>query len=149
MKAAYTQTVRKQYGMSILPIALGLSLLSGGLAARADTYTVTNLADSGAGSLRQAIISADANAAANTIVFANGVRGTIELQSALPTLTGWLSIEVPGENLLAVGHLSTNGAAILISGLTISMGVAEPIGATCCGGGIRNTGDLVLNNCII
>ncbi len=68
----------------------------GGLLA---TYTVTNTNDSGAGSLRQAILDANANAGADTIVFnitgATGFNGTngvdgryvINLASVLPTLT--------------------------------------------------------------
>jgi parallel beta-helix repeat protein len=54
-----------------------------------ETFTVTNTNDSGAGSLRQAIIDANANANQNLIAFniaAQGVQ-TIALQSALPSLT--------------------------------------------------------------
>jgi len=161
MKAC-TQTSQKQNRRSLLPLALGLALLSGGVAAKADTYTVTNLADSGAGSLREAIITANAHAAANTIVFKKGVTGTIALNSALPTLTGSLSIVGPGANLLGVRAevniyhswpayfrvFSTNGAYIYISGLTISRGYA-PVSVSCCGGGICNTGNLQLSSCFI
>ncbi len=44
------------------------------------TYTVTNTNDSGAGSLRQAIIDANANPGDDTIIFLNGL-GTITLTS--------------------------------------------------------------------
>ena len=91
---------------TLTPIALAIALTLGGIAAKADTYTVTTLADSGAGSLREAIITANAHAAANTIVFAKGVTGTIALQSALPTLTGSLSIEGPGAGALTVARSS-------------------------------------------
>jgi hypothetical protein len=58
------------------------------------TYTVTNTNNSGAGSLRQAIIDANANAGADTIVFSisTGVQ-TISLSSALPTITGQVTID--------------------------------------------------------
>ncbi len=48
-------------------IAVFLGLAS--LAAVAATFTVTTAADSGAGSLRQAILDANANAGADTIAF--------------------------------------------------------------------------------
>ncbi|MBF0420287.1 MAG: DUF4347 domain-containing protein, partial [Magnetococcales bacterium] len=47
------------------------------------TYTVTNLNDSGAGSLRQAISSANANAGDDDIVFTNGLSGNINLSSTI------------------------------------------------------------------
>lgn len=47
---------------------LGLCLMFG-TAAQAATLTVTTTADSGIGSLRQAIIDATTNAAANTVSF--------------------------------------------------------------------------------
>ena len=63
----------------------------GGLLA---TYTVTNTANSGAGSLRQAIINANNNAGADTIVFSigSGVQ-TITLTSLLPSITGQVTID--------------------------------------------------------
>src|SRR5438067_2350340 len=50
-------------------------------------YTVTNTSDSGAGSLRQAILDANANAGADTIQFSISTQGsqqTISPTSALP-----------------------------------------------------------------
>ena len=49
-------------------------------------FTVSNLNDHGAGSLRQAILNANSNPGADTINFA--VAGTITLNSALPTIAG-------------------------------------------------------------
>ncbi len=56
---------------------------------QADTLTVTTTADSGAGSLRQAIIDANANPGPDTITFDIAGDGphTITLLSALPSLT--------------------------------------------------------------
>ena len=63
-------------------------------------FTVTNTNDSGAGSLRQAINDANAAGApsgvpgaANVVVFADGVTGTIALQSALPLIYSNMTIE--------------------------------------------------------
>src|SRR5262245_54642231 len=56
----------------------------------AATFTVSNLNDSGAGSLRQAIL--DANAAGGTNIVNFTVTGTINLTSLLPFISGNLSI---------------------------------------------------------
>ncbi len=61
---------------------------------------VTNTDDSGAGSLRQAMIDANATAEADEITF--GVTGTIALSSTLPTVTRDLTITGPGPAQLAV-----------------------------------------------
>ena len=59
-------------------------------------YSVTTTADSGAGSLRQAILDANANPGLDTITFAIGAPGsqqTIQPQSALPTVTDPVTID--------------------------------------------------------
>ncbi len=60
------------------------------VAALGNTYTVTSTADSGAGTLRQAILDANGNPGVDTIAF--GVVGTgphtISLASPLPAITG-------------------------------------------------------------
>ena len=61
---------------------------------RLATYVVTNTNDSGAGSLRQAIVDANANAGADTISFNIGSgTQTITLSSLLPTITGQTTID--------------------------------------------------------
>lgn len=59
------------------------------------TYTVTNVNDTGAGSLRQAITDANGNAGADNIVFniPGGGPWSIVLSSALPNLTGPVTID--------------------------------------------------------
>ncbi len=68
-------------------LAAVLILALCGAAARADTYTVTNTADSGAGSLRQAIL--DANAGTDTIAFDIPGAGVhrIDVPTSLATIT--------------------------------------------------------------
>src|SRR5437870_4605068 len=51
------------------------------------TFTVTNLADSGTGSLRAAITAANANPGPDTIQFAHGLHGTIGLTSGQLSIT--------------------------------------------------------------
>ena len=59
------------------------------------TFTVTNTNDAGAGSLRQAIIDANAAAGADAITFniAGGGVKTIALASALPQITGQVNLD--------------------------------------------------------
>jgi hypothetical protein len=54
-------------------------------------FTVLNLNDHGAGSLRQAILNANSNPGADVINF--NVAGTITLASALPTVAGQVNID--------------------------------------------------------
>src|SRR5262249_32140626 len=66
-------------------------------------FLVSNLNDSGVGSLRQAVL--DANAAApgpNEIDFAAGLHGTITLTSGELLLTRSVTINGPGANKLSV-----------------------------------------------
>ena len=115
------------------------------------TYTVTSTDDSGPGTLRQAILSANSDAAAtpgsppaDTIVFSNSTAGgainffdgsqyTISLLGALPAITDPVTITGPGATALTVANLaagsfqifSTNpGAAysVTMSGMTVSGG---------------------------
>jgi trimeric autotransporter adhesin len=74
------------------------------------TYTVTNLNDSGAGSLRQAITNANANGGADAITFS--AFGTINLASALPQITGQVSIN--GTNGSAPGIVLNGGNTVAI-----------------------------------
>ncbi len=63
--------------------------------ATANTYTVTSTADSGAGTLRQAITDANGNPGADTIAFnivGSGVH-TVAPTSALPAITGPVTID--------------------------------------------------------
>src|SRR5262245_35633876 len=68
-------------GLLALLVTLALLALPA-LPARAAGLTVTTLADSGDGSLRQAIVDANATVGADTITFT--LSGTIVLASTLP-----------------------------------------------------------------
>lgn len=63
---------------------------------------MTNLNDSGAGSLRQAITDAGNTPGENVINFQAGVTGMINLEAALPSLSNALTINGPGADLLTV-----------------------------------------------
>ena len=93
------------------------------------TFTVTNTADSGAGSLRQAVIAANANAGADTIVFAaafNSEAGdTIRLTGGEIAITDALTID--------------GGAGVTITGdaagddLTLAGGITDAVASRAAG----------------
>jgi hypothetical protein len=74
-------------GTRLLPSIL---LIVAASSAHAATYTVTHTDDSGTGSLRQAILDADASSGADTIAFKIPDPGphTIQAPPALPTIIG-------------------------------------------------------------
>jgi predicted outer membrane repeat protein len=120
-------------------------------ATHAGTITVTNTNNSGSGSLRQAIMDANAAAGADTITFS--VTGTIKLSSALPAISGDLTITGPGASSLTISgenvgrvFFISSGANVTISGVTVANG---RVTSTDVGGGIRNEGTLTLTDCIL
>jgi parallel beta-helix repeat protein len=130
------------------------------LASRADAVdiVVVNNADSGNGTLRQAIDFNEALGGGNRILFSNIVTGVITLNNPLGQLVIGHDVEIvgPGANLLAIdgnqAHrvlLLTNNAAVRISGLSISGGIVT--GSSGDGGGIqvRFGCTLYLSGCMI
>ena len=113
--------------------------------------TVTNTNDTGAGSLRAAITSANGSpTVATTINFS--VSGTITLGSALPAIAnsspnGSLTIDGSGQSITVDGAstfqiLTVNsGATLTVENLIMSDGSAT------LGGGIENEGTLTVSNC--
>src|SRR5262245_42818132 len=92
------------------------------------TFTVSNLADSGPGSLRGALTSANTTPGADVIQFAPGLKGTIPLASEL-SVTDALTVNGPGANLLTISGNSTSrvfdirsGATVTLAGLTVANG---------------------------
>ena len=115
-------------------------------------FVVTNLNDSGAGSFRQALIDANASTCTNKIINATAVTGKISLLSILPNISSAVTINGPTTGDLNISRdatssnfrIFTNSAQTTINNLTITNG-NDPSQA----GGIYNTGDLTLNNCIV
>src|SRR5438034_10988843 len=91
------------------------------------TFTVTNLLDTGAGSLRAAVAAANANPGADAIDFAT--TGTIALTSGQLDITDSLTINGPGESALTISgegvsrvFAITGNPTVLIGGLTVANG---------------------------
>ncbi len=148
----------KYSNMLTIPAAVALLAL-GGPRAQAATFTVTNLDDTGIGSLRHAILSADIVSGADAVVFQAGLTGTIHLsadEGELPII-GDLLIEGPGPTALTVSGSNvtsvfsiTAGSTVMISGLSITEGhVVDRDAPSHSGGGISNSGNLTLSNCIV
>jgi Ca2+-binding RTX toxin-like protein len=95
-------------------------------------FQVTNTNDAGAGSLRQAVLDANAAGGADTITFAAGLVGhTITLADDLPKITGDLTITGPGAAALTIDGADlyrvfwASSGAITIEGLRIANGLAK------------------------
>jgi hypothetical protein len=135
-------------------VAIGLLLYAVAIPVHAATITVTNGNDSGAGSLRQAIIAASPG---DTINFAPSVT-TVTLTSGELVIDKNLTITGPGANRLTVQRSPPNGpqfrifrisssaVTVSISGITISHGFLEDGPG---GGGIFSAGVLTLTDCTI
>ena len=111
--------------------------------------TVSSLADSGTGSLRAAILVADAGRASDKFTIDIAVTGMINLESPLPDLSNSIAIQGPGADSLAVQPDVSSvfrfspiftvavGRTASLSGLTIANGHD---------GGIENDGTLTVSN---
>lgn len=139
-------------------LAMGLFLAVAAFGWRASSVaaviTVTNTADTGAGSLRQAITDAQEN---DTIDFASDVRGTILIASGQLLISKALAIQGPGANLLAIDAYGTGGRvlvidapgkAVTIFGLTFTHGGWFSLKGFA-GGGIWNNSILALTACTV
>jgi parallel beta-helix repeat protein len=128
-------------------------------------YTVSTTADSGAGSLRQAILDANNSPHVDdTIVFAAGVFSTprvIDVYNPLPqfgSVSGGLSLIGPGSSLLTVRKLQTGNVVygrvfdsfsptLTISGMTLTGGYlsgANGAGLSCASGSNVTLDDVVI-----
>ncbi len=139
----------KRWARAILAPALLATIFAVPLAA--SVQCVQNLGDSadpGSGSLRACIMAAIAANNGETINFKSSLNGgTITLGSALPAITGSMTIAGPGANLLTISGSNLYqifsiafGPTVTISGLTIANGSSTT------GGAIFNGGTLIVNN---
>jgi hypothetical protein len=138
-----------------------LFVLCFGLTVTAATFTVTNTNDSGAGSLRQAVLDANAAAGDDTIVFDSSFNSpqTITLAGSeiVVAANGSLTINGPGADLLTISGnnqsriLSTGANVVVnINGLRFTAGNGVGAVNSGRGGAIYNVGGtMVITNSII
>src|SRR5262249_45076447 len=109
------------------------------------TFLVENLADSGLGSLRQAILNANALPGADVIDFAPAARdGTITLTNGELSITDDLTIDGPGADRLAVSGNDASRVLRIGSGVTVGIDdLAITRGRADNGGGVWNAGGIL------
>lgn len=155
---------RRRAGLAVG--AVGAAVLLTPAAANAASFEVNTLADSdGSGectttcTLRDAITLANANSDPDTITFAQGVNGTIDLANANGQLTisSAVTITGPGSDNLAISGLSdsrifniSGSGDARISGLTLTDGNGTGAGSdTGLGGAILTSGKLALIDSVV
>jgi uncharacterized repeat protein (TIGR03803 family) len=153
---------------------VGLSYLGTVFKLATQSLVVANLNDSGPGSFRDAITCAN-TAPGSTITFQSGLSGTISLEGGLPDISSAMTIYGPGASVIDVDGggqccpLTVSSPGVTISGLTVSGGspgidVSGGLTLNYCnvnnntcqlfviygsGGGLANTGSVVMAGCNI
>ncbi len=131
-------------------VLLIVMVLIGSPLAQAATFTVTNLNDSGVGSLRQAIIDAKAIGGDNTIQFQSGLSGTILLTSGFLNISSNLVINGPGVQVLTISCSNQNyGRIFNISNYNVTVTLNKLALKNCPSGAIFSHGTLTINNSVL
>src|SRR4051812_45919462 len=91
-------------GLTVAVLLVALALVGPSNPVQAANLSVTNLNDSGPGSLRQPMLDANATPALDTITFGAGsnvpsLSGVISLLTPLPAITSPMTIVGPGSSL--------------------------------------------------
>lgn len=129
------------------PLAAAISLALATGMSQAATFSVTNNADSGTGTLRQAILDANGAVGPHTIDL-SGISGdTILLQSDLPAITE--DVELQGSEVTIDGDgshtcLSSSAASLTVAETTVTGCTGTDVGPYPEGGGIYAAGSLTL-----
>ncbi len=139
-----------------LAVALSVGVMLGGAPLlKGATLTVSSLADSGAGSLRQTILNASAG---DTISIT--VQGTITLSGGKLVIDKNLQIGGPGSALLRVDAGKASAAFVVLTNVTASItdlaivnGLSTDTNSAVAlhpvGGGVQNYGNLTMTRCLV
>ncbi len=112
-------------------------------------FSVTNTNNAGSGSLRQAVLDANASAGADVIEFAGGLTGTIALSGGELLVSESLSINGPGANVLSVNAGNSSRVFNFAAGTSFLRRLSITQGHATSGGGISNAGTLSVEGCDI
>jgi parallel beta-helix repeat protein len=123
-------------------------MLTSSTASANAALVVSTLADSGVGSLRQAMLDANSAAGVDTITFTAGLTGTIDVQSDLPVLDEGIDLQGPGASVITIdggwtapGGDSAGHALFVLDDIDVSEGASTISGVTITGGnGSNNEG---------
>jgi|GEM_PF-3258382 len=147
----------KSYFSLLMAAVLMAAVLSAPSTAVSAEITVTTTNDNGTGSLRQAILDANADSGEDTIVFSEaGTTGIITLASALPDITDNVTIEGPGADQLTIdgnnscrSGFTVDNATVKIYHLKMVNGHATEGGACYCSSSGSGEEVLFLDNCTL
>jgi hypothetical protein len=146
------ETRRARKGRPRRRSAILAAALAAGASARAATFTVTSSADSGAGTLRQAILDANGNPGADAIAFhieGSGVH-TIVPESSLPVITDPVMIDgftQPGSSPNVGGSSEADGSVHTIELDGVNTSADRACLTVGVGGGGSTIRGLVINRC--
>jgi predicted outer membrane repeat protein len=122
------------------------------------TFSVTNLNDSGAGSLRQAIIDANSTGGADDIVFQSGLTGTIALTSGEMSITESVTITgngatdsvIDAQQASRIFNVDSGTIDVTLTDLTLSNGEITS-GSPASGGAVRfvSSGTLAVSQSVL
>ena len=125
-----------------------LVMLTSSTASANAALVVSTLADSGVGSLRQALLDANTAPGVDTITFTAGLTGTIDVLSDLPRLTGGIDLQGPGASVITIdggwteaGGPSTGHALFMLDHVDVADGASTISGVTITGGNGTNNED--------
>ncbi len=138
-------------------VSMAFILTAMSFSANAATFTVTNTNDSGAGSLRQAVLDANGAAGADTIEFAFTSAQTIVLTSGELVFPGTITINgnpnfpitISGNNNSRIFNGNTANSTLTLNYLNLTQGTISGPSGVSNGGAISIFGPLVINNCAI
>jgi predicted outer membrane repeat protein len=147
----FTFTVPFFVPFFVAMLMLGVVLLSlagpPAPAAQAAAFVVTSLDDSGPGTLRQAILDAQAAPGPDTITFDSSLTGgVIFLSPSLPQITSTVTIDGTGRNITVSGNDSVRVMSVGVAGVVALKHLTIANGRSTSAAGIFNFGKLTVES---